>query len=413
MLWRRFALALAMAIAVFVVAWSEVASAQPRGGSPKPSGAAVSPPGSTPVLSFETDDADEQADAFTAALRAKLKSTPGWTLSDSTFSMGILTAALRCRVDAPCLQRVGEQLKTDKFFWGRVSRLGKTQIVVEAHYWQRSKHDSVVKETYPDDLRDPNNEALKKIAARVFERLTNTLTTGTVTVQAGKSGGSVYVDGAPAAELTGGLANVELKAGPHTLEVRAPGFLPVRRTVNVVIGADTQVTMALAPENPDVPPSPPAENSSPVTTRQILAYSLMGAGVVAGAVGVVFGAQWLSKSSDIDDLRKNQYGIEGAGVTVDDPCSGAPGASPAAAERMNRACELGQDAKPLSTVAWISGGVGAALIGSGVVLLVTGNHAAARERASRAPASTSAQGSWALAPAIGPRAGSLRFDLTF
>lgn len=424
MLWRW--LALVLAIAVVLVSNRSLAQ-QPKGASR--AGAAVSPPGSTPVLTFETDDADEQSDAFTAALRAKVRITPGWVLSENSYSLAILTAALKCRVDAACLQRIGDQMKTDKFFWGRVSRLGKTQIVVEAHYWQRGKHDSVTKETYSDDLRDPASDALKKIANRVFERLTNTMTTGTVAVQAGRGGGAVLVDGAEAATLSSGVANLELKAGAHTLEVRSPGFLPLRQTINVVVGAETPVSFTLVPAEDAVderPVSAPPSGAEPHRTeapsngeRKIVAYSLMGGGVVAVAVGAVFAVRWFNKNSQVDDLKKDQYGIGFPGATVSDPCAGYPGAPAAAAQRMADACQLGKDAVPLSTVAWIAGGAGAALIGTGAVLLLTGGDGRGEGSASSARGTRSRskeRRDFAIStPTIGlaPNQGMIRLGGTF
>lgn len=417
MFWRSFAhvvaLGCAISLCVFAMAIPRTASAQAAGHgvsrAPPRAGAAVTPPGSTPILSFETDDADEQADAFTAALRAKMRATPGWTLSENTVSLGLLTAALKCRVDAPCLQRVGDQLKADKFFWGRLSRLGKTHVIVEAHYWQRGKHDSVVKETYSDDLRDPNNEALKKIATRVFERLTNTLTTGTLAVQAGRAGGVLYVDGNEAGRLAGGFVSVELKAGPHTVEVRAPGFVPVRRTVNVVVGSETPVSMALAPEpgSEAVATRTPGEKAplEPKGSSPIVAYTLLGAGVVVGTVGAVFGLQWFGKKGEVRDLKADNYGVPGA-ASIEDPCVARPGVPTTTAERMRQACDLGSDDIPFSAVGWAAGGAGVVLIGAGVALLVV-NKSGSKEAAAAAPKH------WALAPAVGPREASLRLDVRF
>src|SRR5579859_3596369 len=67
------------------------------------------------VLSVWTDDADDQADALTQALRARVRQTPGWMLLDTTQSFETLSIALKCpsRPDAACLQRIGDQLHAD------------------------------------------------------------------------------------------------------------------------------------------------------------------------------------------------------------------------------------------------------------------------------------------------------------
>src|ERR1700723_946621 len=72
------------------------------------------------VLEIDSDDADDQAEALTGALRSRVRSAQGWSLPETSQSLRMLTAALRCpvRPDAPCLQRIGDHLKTDRFVWG-------------------------------------------------------------------------------------------------------------------------------------------------------------------------------------------------------------------------------------------------------------------------------------------------------
>jgi hypothetical protein len=422
MVWRW----LAVLCTILLVLGARNASAQPKGGTKS---TAVNPPGSTPVLAFESDDAEDQADAFTTAFRNRLKQASGWTLSENPPSLGLLTAALKCRVDAPCLQRVGDQLKTDKFFWGRLARVGKSQVAVEAHYWQRGKHDSVVKETYSDDLRDPNNENLKRVASRVFERLTGTLTTGTVAVTAGRGSGTVLVDGAEAGQLAGGQTTLELKAGAHTIEVRAEGYMPVRQSVSVVIGAETQLTVDLVALGVPAQPEPVKQ---PLPVRRLAAYGLIGAGAIASVIGIVFAANYLSLSSDTDDLRKSQYGIfdgraEGARippVNVTDPCKyDAPAGvlvDGEPARKMAKACQNGKDGESASTVAWVAGSLGVAMVGTGVVLLILDSRAEKESGGAPKSAATNSPNkqrgnhrSWSITPALGAREGSLHLAVRF
>src|SRR5262249_20167997 len=68
------------------------------------------------VLALDSDDAEENADALTGALRSKIRNSQGWSLVDTTQTLGMLTAALRCPgkpIPAECEQRIAEQLKTD------------------------------------------------------------------------------------------------------------------------------------------------------------------------------------------------------------------------------------------------------------------------------------------------------------
>jgi hypothetical protein len=93
------------------------------------------------ILEVDSDDADDQAEALTGALRSHLRASPGWNLIETTQSLSMLTAALRCprRPDAACLARIGDRLKADRFIWGLMNRGPRHQVVVELHFWIRGK----------------------------------------------------------------------------------------------------------------------------------------------------------------------------------------------------------------------------------------------------------------------------------
>src|SRR4051812_11860690 len=97
------------------------------------------------VLALDSDDAEEQADALTGALRAKIRNSQGWALVETQQSLGMLTAALRCPgkpIPADCEQRISEHLKTDRFIFGYVSKGPQAgQVTVEVHLYQKSKPD--------------------------------------------------------------------------------------------------------------------------------------------------------------------------------------------------------------------------------------------------------------------------------
>ena len=72
------------------------------------------------VLPLTTDDADDQADALTRALRARVEALPAWAPQESAQSFETLSIALRCptKPDAACLERVADQIHTDHYVWG-------------------------------------------------------------------------------------------------------------------------------------------------------------------------------------------------------------------------------------------------------------------------------------------------------
>jgi hypothetical protein len=167
-----------IATAFFVTPLAACAShgAEPM---PAPSVPAPAPKPLVPVvvIDLDADEAsDDQADALTAALRARIANVPGWRLDASRPSMTLLSAALRCPhpPDSACLKRIGDQLETDHYIWGVVTK-APTQgdVVAEVHYWSRGEIEQAMRQTYSDNLTDQNDDALRRIALQMLQRLSN------------------------------------------------------------------------------------------------------------------------------------------------------------------------------------------------------------------------------------------------
>ena len=141
------------------------------------------------VLEIDSDDSEGPADALTGALRSR-EEHPGWSLQETEHALGMLTAALRCPASRTrrALLKIADQLRTDRFIWGVVTRAPGNQITAEVHLWARGKPDASTKETYSDNLKDQNDETLRKIAARILEKISGSPTTGTMTIHAGDGG---------------------------------------------------------------------------------------------------------------------------------------------------------------------------------------------------------------------------------
>src|SRR5579863_7411026 len=107
----RFAFALSAAATITV-------SLAARADTPNPSAAPVY------VLTLSTDDADDQADALTQALRARIRQARGWSIVETPQSFETLAIALKCppKPDVACLQRIADQLHADHFIWGSLSK---------------------------------------------------------------------------------------------------------------------------------------------------------------------------------------------------------------------------------------------------------------------------------------------------
>jgi predicted ribosomally synthesized peptide with SipW-like signal peptide len=359
------------------------------------------------VLSIWTDDSDDQADALTQSLRSRVRQAQGWSLLETPQSFETLAIALKCpaRPDPPCLQRIGDQLHADHYVWGTMSkkRGASGEISADLHLWSRGKGDAEAADTYSDNLKDASDESLRGIAARLFGKMIGTGSVGTFVVHAGSGGGAVLVDGVEKAALEGGLARVDLPAGTHALAVRVPGFDAAGQSVAAPMGGEQDLTFTLTPT-----PQPPVD-SGPKTAfpvRKVLGYSaiIAGAGLlVAGGVETV---AWFNDNSTSNDDR-NHVPAPGQNGGVLDVC----------ANEVNSyavdACKRSKDAVTVSTLGWVFGGVGAALVGTGVWLLTTDHGSAEAQRDTTARAPVAPKPSFDVLPLVGTRGGSVDLRMKF
>jgi hypothetical protein len=377
-------------LGAFVFLWCGIARAQ------------ASRPQSLHVLEIDSDDADEQAEALTGALRSRVRSAPGWVLLDTTQSLSMLTAALRCppRPDAGCLQRIGDQLKTDRFVWGLLSKAPGHQVTADVHLWMRGKPDQSVKETYSDNLKDQNDDTLRKIASRFFDRLTGG-PAGTVLVHLAAVGavgapwtgdGTIVVDDSLKVPADHGSATVLLAGGPHVLEVQATGFTSSRQSVVVTSGQSQDLNVELTP----VPVAPPPSPKSGSSRTAIIVGTLVGGGAVLVAGGVL-GIVYESERSKLSTDTLNNYGTFMQKVLISDPCH-----TPYMNLTITNACSAVNEAKAVVVPEIVSLSVGGALVATGVILLVTDH----KETPAQA-------GDWRLLPGFGPGGGSLAISGVF
>ncbi|MDP9151233.1 MAG: hypothetical protein M3O36_15005 [Myxococcota bacterium] len=353
------------------------------------------------VLSIWTDDADDQADALTQALRSRVRVAQGWYLLETNQSFETLAIALKCpsKPDAACLQRIGDHLHADHYLWGTLARKRASGAVgAELHYWHRAKGGSDAAETYSDNLKDANDESLRAIAGSAFAKLTGA-GAATFVVHAGAAGGVVVVDGKEAAQLEGGVARVDVSAGSHRVAVRIPGFETPIQSASAAPGAEQNVAFPLPP-----PPERevPERAGKPFPVRQVAAYAALAAGAAFLVGSAVETGIWF------DDRNKSRDDRLSVPTSVSDVCLDQVNA--AAVD----ACGRGRQALNASTLGWVFAGVGTALVGGGVYLLATrgrpiddGAPAYGATRAVRAKVSLD------VAPEWGAYGGRVLMDVTF
>ncbi len=375
----------------------------------QPAPALAEPPNgkATPVyvLSIWTNDVDDQADALTQALRARVRMAPGWSLAETNQSFETLSLALRCppTPNQSCLDRIGDQLHADHYVWGTMAKEKAGEVGVELRLWSRGKPQVEANESYSDNLKDPGDESLKAVAGRLFGKLTSSGSTGTLVVHAGTASGSVLVDGAPKGKLDQGLARLDVAEGSHNVVVRVAGFTAPAQTVTLQDGGEAEISFALTPgEGPAGEGAPetaqePTEKK-PFPVRKVIGYSTVVVGVGFLVAAGIEGTQWLSAKNSSDQSRNN------VPSTVTDVCA-MPINQPAA-----DACNASNRASRAARLGWIFTGVGAVLAATGIVL-VLGDHSG------DAPAEPTAKAKprprFDVVPSIGPRAGGVDVTLAF
>jgi hypothetical protein len=348
------------------------------------------------VLTIWTEDADDQADALTQSLRSRVRQAQGWSLLETNQSFETLAIALKCpaKPDAACLTRIGDQLHADHYVWGTMGKK-KGEVTADMHLWSRGKGDEAVVETYSDNLKDASDESLKQIASKIFGRLTGGVTGGTLVVHAGTGSGRVFVDGVEKAALEGGVARVDIGSGPHTVAVRVPGFEAHAQQTSVPVGAEQEVTFALASASA-APVESDTHSAFPI--RKVLTYSALvaGSGLLVGSA--VEAGIWVSDSNKSHDDRTQ------VPANVTDVCAAEVN------QFAQDACHKSKDAVTASTLAWVFGGAGAALLGTGLVLMMT-DHGSSEPGHDAGTAASKPRVD--VLPLVGARGGAVDVRVTF
>ncbi|WP_394825149.1 hypothetical protein [Pendulispora albinea] len=390
-----------------------------RAQTTRPTGTAGAASGPTlHVLSLETEDADEQAEALSVALRSRAREKLSWPIADGSPSLSMFLAALRCppRPDGPCLQKIGDQLKTDRFIYGHIAKAGRGQLSAEVHLYVRGKPDASVKEVFSDNLKDQNDDYLRRMAARIIDRLTgNAPQTAMITVHAGEGRDEIWIDDAPKGRLTKGRALLELPAGRHIIEVRSSDNETVltRREITVTPGADGVLNLPLGSSSE----ADLRGEAGGSRTRSIVGWGLIGLGAVAGGFGIYEGIHFFKLKSDTDDFRKSHQGENGmpSREAICQAGRGEPASwNTSGADAARTICDNYDAAKTASLLGLISGGVALASLGVGTYLLLTDTSAKKEIRDERSwKGRTTTGSSVRVMPYVGPHASGFDVHVVF
>ena len=153
---------------------------------------------------------------------------------------------------------------------------------------------------------------------------------------------------------SGVVAEMRIKPGRHAISVEAEGFVPIRRSVDVLAKGEASVTVILAAVEiaAKPPPEPPG-----VSTRSIVGWSLVGLAGAALVTGGVTGLRAKSLSSDYGDPQSPRFqdpDARSTGIafrTAADVALGVAVVSGAAAMIL-LVTDLGQDAAVTTRGTW-------------------------------------------------------------
>jgi len=324
------------------------------------------------ILAIRSDDAFEQADALTAALKRSVQRAPGWTLTAGEFSLEVLVAALDCAEppDDACLAEIANRTKSQHFVYGSLYRIGKG-VRAELHAWRAGKQKTLQLD-YSDNLVEPADDALINIARLALANLI-ALDAGKVEIEVDVDRSSIRWSGREVAVVTGGKGSLVLPAGKQTLTVKNEQYRDEKTTVDVVEGETATVSIRFVPPTPEelALAAPPVveEETGGVSTRLALGYTGVGLGAALLAGGVFAAVDVSGKSDDADlaeyrgSLAPNQDACVEARAGTEIPGAPPPGGI----------ADLCDSADTLTTLQYVFFGLGAAALGTGTYFLLSGD----------------------------------------
>jgi hypothetical protein len=133
-------------------------------------------PGVLPVqvIAIQSDGADDQAEALTAAIRSRVRAVRSFSLHDSDFALEVLTLGFKCGdiPDEACQAKIGDHIHADRYIWGTVKRSkSQRQVTAEIRLWTRGRPTARTQLTFSDNLTTPGDEALKRLVEDALGKL--------------------------------------------------------------------------------------------------------------------------------------------------------------------------------------------------------------------------------------------------
>ncbi len=313
------------------------------------------------VIAIQSDDADDQADALTSALRSRVRALHGFSLADGDYALEVLTLGFKCGEvpDESCQATIGDHIHADRYIWGTLKR-SKTsrQVTADLHFWSRGRPGIRSQVIYSDNLTTPGDDVLKRLADDMLAKLLGTK-----------------------------------KAAPTP----APGTSPP-----AVAASPALTTTALTSRPAGAPiteePAPEEHGSDGHRTAGWAGVGLGGVLIAAGLYSVV-------RVHDIDtndrfDLYRKGFA---SGDDICDKARAGQTSTVVGAATPTEMQDLCSEATTFQMLQYVFFGLGAVSAGAGVYLLAT----------DKGPTPPAPQAKWSLSPSVSRSGGRLQFKVDF
>jgi hypothetical protein len=315
------------------------------------------------------------AKQFTEALRSRVSglSSRGFVVPPNSMrelsEVKIIDSCLDESI--ACMAQAGKTMGADKVLYGKLDKVkgGYTLTVklLNIHTKQLERSPKSLTVT-PAELAD--EAQVKQRAAWIFAEVTGIELTGSLTVKANATSGTVYVGGEPKGELAGGYATVtDIPEGSVLVSVEAEGFKEAEQEVAIHAGKPAEVEFTLEQDPSLVPPPAEDDIERPGQTLRVAGWGFLGTAAVTGSIGLYL---WFVRGEDLRDQAKRDAEDRSKGPAVmDDPTTPADESMDACRyQGAQDACDEGKtNALIASVVGW---GVTGACVAASALFLYLG-----------------------------------------
>lgn len=351
------------------------------------------------VLTIQTLDAFEQADALTNTLKRAVEDAEGYSYAqlDKDHALLFLISSLGCNdpPDAACEQKIGDELKVDRFVWGTMKKEGN-DVLGDLHLWTRGQGGKSTTYRIPVNVVVPSDPDFAKLVLGKFGEMTGPPPAAKLRVKANIPTGTIFIDGKEAGKLAGGSATFDLPRGSHRIKIVAEGYEDAETTIDLKAREERDVSLTSVKKSggPDI--------------KKILGFTSIGVGVAAAGVATYATVRVASMQSDLDPVLSGQNlgpNIEGKDQNACDNPNffyRDSGDSQLTEAEIQDICSESATMGPLNAAMWPVAGV---FVGTGIILLAVSDWGGGDQEAASLP--------FLVVPSIGPEGGGASFSMRF